>query len=56
MTLRALVVGFVIATSEPVYRLFEPEHPKTVVQFIQDVECPPCFYIRIDEQVFEVML
>jgi hypothetical protein len=56
MTIRAFVVGFVLATREAVREFFDTEHPKAVVEFVQDVQCPPYFYIKIDEQVIAVKL
>ena len=54
MTVRAIVFGVALAATEPVRRFFALGQRKAAVYVLQDVECPPCFYIRIDDQVFAV--
>jgi hypothetical protein len=56
MHLRAMLFGFALATSDAVRKLFSTDPPKAVVHVLDDVQCPPYFYVKIDERVFAVKL
>jgi len=56
MTVRALLFGFALATSDVVRKLGPPDQPKAVIHVLTDVRCPPFCYIKIDEQVFALKL
>ena len=51
MTVRAILFGFALATSEAVRSLFSREVPKAVIHVLGEIEYPPYCYIEVDEQV-----
>jgi hypothetical protein len=56
VTVRSIVFGFALATSEVARELFEPEQPAAVIHFHEEMEVPPYFYLRIDDRVFALKL
>jgi hypothetical protein len=56
MTVRAIVFGFALSTFEAARGLFHSEQPKAAIHVLKELECPPYFYVRIDDQVFAVKL
>jgi hypothetical protein len=56
MTVRALIFGAVLSVTDTVVAAFR-YRPRIVARHVlSDVELPPCFYVRIDDQVFVVRL
>jgi len=51
-----MVFGIALAVSEPVLSLFSRKEPKPVVHVLEEVPCPPCSYIKIDEKVWILQL
>jgi hypothetical protein len=56
MTIRAIVFGFALSTFDVARGLFPAEQRKAVIHVLDELGCPPCFYLRIEDQVFAVAL
>ena len=56
VTVRAIIFGFALATTEAAREFFQPKQPKAVIHVLDEVECPPFFYLRIDDRVIAVKL
>jgi hypothetical protein len=51
-----MLLGIALAASEPIRSLFSQQEPKPVVHVVKDVQCPPHFYINVDERVWALRL
>jgi len=56
VTVRSIVFGFALATSEVRRELFESEEPAAIIHFQEESEVPPYFYLRVDDRVFALKL
>ena len=56
MTVRTMFLGIALATSEPIRALFSQKEPRPVVHVLEDLVCPPTFYINVDEKVWILRL
>jgi hypothetical protein len=53
---RALIFGFVLATSEAVTKFFQFRNRMAVIYVLRKIPEPQYFYINIDEKVFALKL
>jgi hypothetical protein len=53
---RALILGFSLAASEALRKLFRARHPAAVVHVLAKVPEPEYFYINVDQKVFALRL
>jgi hypothetical protein len=56
MTVRAILLGFALATLEVNRELFHHDQPKAVIDILDSLPCPQYFYINIDEKVFALKI
>ena len=56
MTVRAILLGFALATSEVIRELFHHDQPKAVIDILDSLPYPQYFYINIDEKVFALKI
>ena len=56
MSVRAMFFGVALAAAEAARKAFRIRQPKAVVHVLCRVDCPPYFYVRVDDKVYAVRL
>jgi len=56
MSIRAMVFGVALATSDVVRILAHGSRRIAVIRVLPKIDLPPCFYLRIANKVFAVRL
>jgi len=56
MTVKTMFLGIALATSEPIRASFLQKETRPVVHVLDDLVCPPTFYINVDEKVWILRL